>query len=243
MLRPTCRGDLLPLFHQSQERHLFYYARHLRSARSSFHTLSTWPHGAMHYLHVPELDIFKDEVRVVTTSGCHTPALSAQLATFYSAQGLEVADPNGTFANSHVYSCLILNPGNQALLAAYTAIAFEDSITGAPVLYVKYVAKEVSFLKIGSASVGDFLFEHMRMACFQCKPRVATAHILTQNVGYTHDPEPRLDPEHVGAQFFASRLRITERGLDYICCLVAAKEIVLEEGRATLHRIFVSRAP
>lgn len=238
-VRPTCRRDLLPLF-TAAKGDVRFFREHLNAATTPFHTLSAWPDGSLRMLALPEVNWSTGEVRVVTTFGCHDRALATQLADFYSRNGLSVCEPRRTFVHSHVYSCRLLSRHSNRLLAAYTALAFEDATTGAPVLYVQYLAKGSADASVGSASVGDFLFEHMRLAAMECKPEAKTVHLLTQSVGYCYDPAPTPDATNPGAQFWRTRLRITERGLDYMCCLAAAGEVAIKEDCATMHRVFVS---
>ena len=217
-----------------------YLHRHLTSATSPFQTLSAWPHGVMKVLPIPEVNLEKEGLVVVTKFGCHDQTLTEELSAFYAEHGIGVCEPRRTFINSHVYSCRLLSSHSHKLIAAYTATAFEDATTKAPVLYVQYLAKVPSDLTIGSASVGDFLFEHMRNACMRCKPEARTFHILVQSVGYHYDPGPILDTTHLGAQFWRNRLRITERGLDYMCFLAVTAEVALQEDCVTMHRVFAS---
>ena len=216
-----------------------YLRRHLTCATDPFHPLKTWPDGSLRLLEIPEVDLQLDHARIATKFGCHDEELRKQLCEFYADCGIAVGEPKRTFVNSHVYSCRLLGPHSKELLAAYTATAFEDATTGAPVLYVQFLAKRTT-MTIGSASVGDLLFEHMRKVCMQCKPGAPTVHILTQSVGYTYDPDPMLDPNVAGALFWRDRLRITNRGLDYICCLLAAGEVLLKEDCVAMHRVFAS---
>ena len=239
--RPLSRAHLRSFFDYADASHdVLYLRKHLNSASSPFHPLSTWPHGALRLLSVPELDMEFHDVRVVTTSGCHDSKLVRQLNDFYETNGLSVDGPRRTFMNSHVYSCRMISRHSHKLLAAYTALAFEDATTKAPVLFVQYVAKASTESSFGPASIGDLLFEHMRMACDQCKLEARTNHIMTQSVGYTYDPDPIPDPTNSGTHFWSNRLRITERGLDYMCCLAAVGEVTLKEDCATLHRVFAS---
>lgn len=238
---PSRRSDLLPFFDAgSDHRDIVFLHRHLTTATTPFGRLSMWPHGSMRLLKLPEVNLVLKDVQLTTTSGCHSPALREQLCSFFADHDLDVCDPTRTFVNSHVYTCRLLSLHSSKLLAAYTAICYEDATTKAPVLYVQYIAKGSTPPTIGSASVGDLLFEHMRSACMRCRPEALTVHILTQSVGYEYDPGPVLNRNNVGGIYWHNRLRITDRGLDYICGLAKAGEVSLKEDCIAMHRVFAA---